>query len=163
MLNVLFTLDAETFPITKTWKQDNLTADMKRDLYGEIDGRVVGLEYQLQVFARHRLKAAFMIESLFSAVPEVGPSPLNDMVRAVRAGGHDIQVHAHPEWIQHIPSFVTPHRSHLLRAYPPLNRKPSSALPRPGWRSQARRTWSPSAPGVSPQIPPLSARSSAAA
>jgi hypothetical protein len=118
MLNVLFTVDAETFPITKNWKQDHLTADMKRDLYGEIDGHVVGLDYQLQVFARHRLKAAFMIESLFSAVPEVGPGPLKDTVTAVCAGGHDIQVHAHPEWIQHIPSFGIPHRSHLLRAYP---------------------------------------------
>jgi hypothetical protein len=118
MLNVLFTIDTETFPITSGWKQDNLTADMKRDLFGEIDGRAVGLEYQLDMFAKHGIKANFMVESLFSAVPEVGPGPLDDIVHAVKSAGHDIQVHPHPEWIPHIPNLGVPYSSHLLRDYP---------------------------------------------
>lgn len=118
MLNVVFTVDTETFPITHGWKQDHLTADMKRDLFGEIDGRAVGLEYQLDMFAKHGMKANFMVESLFSSVPEVGPEPLKDIVQVVNAGGHDIQVHPHPEWIPHVPALGLPYRSHLLRKYP---------------------------------------------
>jgi hypothetical protein len=118
MLNVLFTIDTEAYPLTEKWRQDHLAADMKRDVHGEVGGRSVGLEYQLGIFARHHLKAVFMVESLFSAVPEVGPGPLKDIVRAIQAGGHDIQIHPHTEWIPHIPSFGVPYRSQLLRAYP---------------------------------------------
>jgi hypothetical protein len=118
MLKVLLTIDTETYPITKGWKEDHLVADMKRDLYGEIDGRAVGLEYQLETLSRHGLKGNFMAESLFSAVPEVGPEPLNKIVRSITAGGHDIQVHPHTEWIPHIPDLDIPYRSHLLRKYP---------------------------------------------
>ena len=59
MLKVLITIDAETHPISSGWKQDGLSADMKRDLYGEIDGHSVGLHYQLGTLAKRRLKANF--------------------------------------------------------------------------------------------------------
>jgi hypothetical protein len=117
MLNVLLTIDTETYPITKGWKEDHLTADMKRDLYGEIDGRAVGLDYQLETFSKYGLKGNFMVESLFSAVPEVGPEPLKKIVRSIASGGHDIQIHPHTEWIPHIPDFDIPYHSHLLRRY----------------------------------------------
>lgn len=118
MLNVLLTVDTETYPITKGWKEDHLVADMKRDLYGEIGGRAVGLDYQLETLSRYGLKGNFMVESLFSAVPEVGPEPLNKIVRSIAAGGHDIQLHPHTEWIPHIPDLDISYRSHLLRKYP---------------------------------------------
>ena len=123
MLNVLFTVDTETFPITNGWRENNLAVDMKRDLHGEIDGRSVGLEYQLGIFSRNRLKANFLVESLFSAVPEVGPLPLREIVRAISAGGHDIQVHPHTEWIPHIPDFGIPYRSHQICDYPMLEQE----------------------------------------
>jgi peptidoglycan/xylan/chitin deacetylase (PgdA/CDA1 family) len=118
MLKVLITIDTETHLITGDWKQDRLAADMKRDVYGQIDGHAVGLEYQLNTLSKHGLKASFMVESLFAAVPEVGEQPLRDIVRAIIAGGHDVQLHPHPEWIAHVSDLDVPPRSHLLSAYP---------------------------------------------
>lgn len=118
MLNVLLTVDTEVYPIAKDWKQDRLARDIKRDLYGQIDGHTVGLEYQLETFAKHELKANFMVESLLAAVPEVGPQLLHDIVRAIMGGHHDIQLHPHPEWLEHMPGQHVPFRSHLLRVYP---------------------------------------------
>lgn len=117
MLKVLITIDTETHPIAGNWKQDRLAADMKRDVYGQIDDHAVGLEYQLDTLSKHGLKASFMVESLFAAVPEVGEQPLRDIVRAITTGGHDVQLHPHPEWIQYLPDLNVPHRSHLLRSY----------------------------------------------
>lgn len=117
MLKVLITIDTETHAISPNWRQDRLAADMKRDLYGQIDGHAVGLEYQLKTLSQHRLKASFMVESLFAAVPEVGEQPLRDIVRQILSGGHEAQLHVHPEWLQHIPDIYVPHRSHLLCEY----------------------------------------------
>lgn len=117
MLRVLITIDTETHPISGDWKQDRLAADMKRDVYGQVDGQAVGLEYQLSTLSKHGLKASFMVESLFAAVPEVGEQPLRDIVRAITSEGHDVQLHPHPEWIPHVPDLNVPHRSHLLCAY----------------------------------------------
>ncbi len=118
MLKVLITIDTETHPIASDWKQDRLAADMKRDVYGQIDGQAVGLEYQLNTLSKYGLKASFMVESLFAAVPEVGEQPLREIVRAILSGGHDVQLHPHPEWIPYVPDLNVPHRSHLLSNYP---------------------------------------------
>ena len=117
MLKVLITIDTETHPIAEDWKRDRLAADMKRDVYGQIDDHAVGLEYQLNTLSKQGLKASFMVESLFAAVPEVGEQPLRDIVRAIVSAGHDVQLHPHPEWIPHVPDLDVPHRSHLLCAY----------------------------------------------
>jgi peptidoglycan/xylan/chitin deacetylase (PgdA/CDA1 family) len=117
MLKVLVTIDTETHPITGDWRQTHLTGDMKRDVYGQIDGHAVGLEYQLNTLSKHGLKASFMVESLFAAVPEVGEQPLRDIVRAIISAGHDVQLHPHPEWIAHLPDLHVPYRSHLLSNY----------------------------------------------
>lgn len=118
MLKVLITIDTETHPIARDWKQDRLAANMKRDVYGQIDGHAVGLQYQLSMLSKHGLKASFMVESLFSAVPEVGEQPLRDIVQAIMAAGHDVQLHPHPEWVPYVPDLNVPHRSHLLSSYP---------------------------------------------
>jgi hypothetical protein len=117
VLNILFTVDTEVFPLAPRWKEEGLASDIKRDIYGEVDDREVGLLYQLETFKKHGLKASFMVESMFSAVPEVGIEPLKEIVRAIRAGGHDMQLHPHTEWIPYIPEFEVPFRSHLLHAY----------------------------------------------
>lgn len=117
MLKVLLTIDTETHPVTRNWKRDQLASDMKRDLFGEIDGHAVGLEYQLTTLSGRGLKASFMVESLFAAVPEVGGQPLKDIVRAIALGGHDVQLHPHPEWLPHVRDLDIPYRSHLLSAY----------------------------------------------
>jgi hypothetical protein len=118
MLDVLITVDTETYPISKSWKQDRLASDLQRDLYGVVNGQVVGLEYQLETLAKHSLKACFMVESLFSAAPEVGEEPLRKIIRLITDGGHEVQLHPHPEWIPHVPSLEVPYRSISLRDFP---------------------------------------------
>lgn len=117
MLKVLITIDTETHAVSRNWRQDRLAADMQRDLYGQIDGHTVGLDYQLNMLSQHRLKANFMVESLFAAAPEVGEQPLREIVQAILSGGHDPQLHVHPEWLQHIPDVHVPYRNHLLCEY----------------------------------------------
>lgn len=117
MLKVLITIDTETYPIAGDWKHNRLATDVRRDVYGQIDGHAVGLEYQLGTLSKHGLKASFMVESLFAAVPEVGEQPLRDIVSAITSVGNDVQLHPHPEWIPHVPDLDVRHRSHLLSDY----------------------------------------------
>lgn len=118
MLKVLLTIDTETHPIHAGWREDRLASDMKRDLYGRIDDSEVGLEYQLKVLARQELRASFMVESLFAAVPEVGAGPLREIVQAILSRESDVQLHVHPEWVPYVADLGIPYRSHLLRSYP---------------------------------------------
>ncbi|HZQ42091.1 MAG TPA: hypothetical protein VFA99_02510 [Acidobacteriaceae bacterium] len=118
MLQVLITIDTEAHSISKDWKADCLRSDIERDVYGRIDGREVGLDYQLRIFAQHGLKANFMVESLFSGCPNVGLNPLKQIVSSILAGGHDVQLHPHTEWLPHVPGLDIPYRSHHLREFP---------------------------------------------
>ena len=117
MLKVLLTVDTEAYALSKDWQQDHLARDINRDIYGQVGARSVGLDYQLEVLNRFDLKAVFMVESLFSAVPEVGPGPLTEIISKVRAGGHEVQLHLHPEWIPYCSDLGIEFRSHLLREY----------------------------------------------
>lgn len=117
MLNVLITIDLEAHPIHKDWKSDNLRRDISRDIEGRVGGREVGLDYQLDVFARHGLRAVFMVETLFSAVPEVGTAPLEGVIARIQRHGHEIQLHAHCEWIEYCPGIGIPFRGPLQRFY----------------------------------------------
>ena len=118
MLQILITIDTEAYPILTDWKADGLHRDIARDIYGKVDGREVGLDYQLRVFAENGLKANFMVESLFSGCPDVGPGPLEQIVSRILAGGHEVQLHPHTEWIPYVPALRMPYRSHLLREFP---------------------------------------------
>ena len=103
MLKVLLTIDTEAHAINEDWQRDHLARDIERDIYGRIGhGRIgygrsgersVGLDYQLGVLDRLGLKAVFMVESLFSAVPEIGPEPLREIIAKIRKGGHGLEGH----------------------------------------------------------------------
>src|ERR1017187_6023525 len=111
MLQVLLTIDTEVYPLLKDWKSDRLQRDIARDIYGKIDGEEVGLNYQLRMFAEHGLKATFMVESLFSGCPEVGLDPLKGIVSGILAGGHEVQLHLHTEWVPYVPALNLLYRS----------------------------------------------------
>lgn len=118
MLRVLITIDTEVHAILKDWKDDQLRRDIARDIYGRVDHLEVGLDYQLRMLAEHGLKANFMVESLFSACPEVGADPLKCIVSSILAGGHEVQLHPHTEWIPFVPALGLPYRSRFLREFP---------------------------------------------
>ncbi|MEO8727072.1 MAG: hypothetical protein ABI383_13235 [Acidobacteriaceae bacterium] len=117
MLKVLLTIDTEAHAISKDWQRDHLARDIQRDIYGRIGERSVGLDYQLEALERFGLKAVFMVESLFSAVPEIGPEPLREIVGKIHKGGHEVQLHLHPEWVPFCPELKVEYRSELLRDY----------------------------------------------
>jgi peptidoglycan/xylan/chitin deacetylase (PgdA/CDA1 family) len=56
-----------------------------------------GLGYQARLLDRYGLKATFFQETLFSEI--AGAQWLRDAVEMVRAQGHDVQLHAHTEWL----------------------------------------------------------------
>jgi hypothetical protein len=58
-----------------------------------------------------------MVESLFSAVPEIGPGPLAEIIANIQGSGHEVQLHLHPEWIPYCPDLDIEFRGELLRAY----------------------------------------------
>lgn len=118
-LKVLFTIDTEVYAIHEDWRRDNLRRDISRDIEGIVGTRCVGLEYQLEVFSKRGLKATFMVEPLFSGVPEVEDGVLQSIVRRIRSGGHDVQLHLHCEWIPKYPEgvFEFPYRGSLQRFY----------------------------------------------
>jgi hypothetical protein len=67
--------------------------------------------------AKNSLKATFMVESMFSAVPEVGTDPLKSVIRRIQNDGHDIQLHLHCEWIPYCPDMGVPYRGYLQHFY----------------------------------------------
>jgi hypothetical protein len=97
VLNVLITIDTEVYPLFSDWRSDNLQRDIRRDINGETSKGDFGLEYQLDVFAKLGLKAVFFVESLFANA--VGLTPLQEIVQRILEGGHEVQLHLHPEWL----------------------------------------------------------------
>jgi hypothetical protein len=116
-LKVLLTVDTEVYPISTNWKEDRLSRDIQRDIYGRVGDRSVGLDYQLEVLNRSSLKAVFFVESLFSAVAVVGHGPLQEILQKILDGGHEVQLHMHPEWIPHCPDLNIEFRGGILRLY----------------------------------------------
>lgn len=98
MLQVLITIDTEVYPLLGDWRADGLRRDIDRDIYGVTPAGEFGLRYQVDTFSRHGLKAVFFVESLFAEF--TGPGPLREMVSRIQDGGHEVQLHLHPEWLQ---------------------------------------------------------------
>jgi peptidoglycan/xylan/chitin deacetylase (PgdA/CDA1 family) len=56
----------------------------------------VGLGWQLDLLARHGLKACFFVDPLPARL--YGLDPFRRIVAAVLDAGHEVQLHAHPNW-----------------------------------------------------------------
>jgi hypothetical protein len=117
-VRVFLTVDTEAYPLAGNWREEGLHSDLQRDIYGITSVGEFGLRYQLRVLAKHKLTAVFMVESLFASVPQVGIGPLREIVRSIVEGGHDVQLHAHPEWLPYIPNFPVSFGAGLINAYP---------------------------------------------
>lgn len=117
MVNVFLTIDTEVYPLTADWREKRLQADIDRDIYGITPDGEFGLRYQLRVLREHGLKAVFFVEPLFASVPEIGPGPLREIVRLIVDDGHDVQLHVHPEWLDHIPDFGVASGTGLIKDF----------------------------------------------
>ncbi len=59
----------------------------------------VGIEYQMDVFDRHGLKAVFFVDPMPALV--WGTQAITDIVRPIIDRGHDVQLHLHTEWLEY--------------------------------------------------------------
>lgn len=71
-------------------------ASFQRYVYGRSPAGDYALPKTLEILDRYGLKGVFFIEPLFAA--RFGVEHLAIIVDLIRAGGHDIQLHLHPEW-----------------------------------------------------------------
>jgi len=126
MVGVFITIDTEiSSPLRPGWREDGLRFELDRDVFGRTDRGSYGIDYQMEVFDRHGLKATFFVEALFAA--EGGIATLGTIVDAIRGKGHDVQLHLHTEWLsrfrsnplgtatgQHIREFSVEDQTRLL-------------------------------------------------
>src|SRR5438067_1396052 len=100
-VNVFITVDTEVWPKTSTWRETALADDIRRDFYGITSEGEFGVPYQMDVLDAFRLKAVFFVESLFAGV--IGLEQLREMVSLIQRRGHEVQLHAHTEWLAWMP------------------------------------------------------------
>jgi hypothetical protein len=116
MVRVFITVDTEMFPFTKTWREESLATEFRRDILGETKRGAFGIPYQLERLNAHRIKAVFFVESLFACA--VGPEPLRRIVGMIQDAGHEVQLHVHAEWLMWMPEpFVPPKKGDHIRMY----------------------------------------------
>lgn len=100
MMRILLTIDVEVHPCTPNWRETSLAAEIEQYIDGRTQEGDYGLQYQLSVLGRHRLKAVFFVEALFAL--EVGRERLQRIVSMIGEAGHEVQLHIHTEWLAHL-------------------------------------------------------------
>ena len=106
MLNVFLTVDTEVWPFATDWPGNSLphskdfSAEIAGYIHGETDSGDYGVPFQMEILNRNKLKATYFVEALLAG--RVGVGPLRDIVGQVQAGGHDVQLHVHTEWLREL-------------------------------------------------------------
>jgi peptidoglycan/xylan/chitin deacetylase (PgdA/CDA1 family) len=119
-LLVRSTVDTEIWPFKPGWPNVRLEPDdrnvarqYERCILGATDEGEFGVRYQLAVLNRYGLRATFFVEPLHAAA--VGGSWLREIVGTILDAGHDVQLHAHTEWLSDTndPGLPTSFRQHI--------------------------------------------------
>jgi hypothetical protein len=72
-------------------------ANFARSIVCKTPDGAVGVEYQLDVFEAHGLKAVFFVDPMPALL--WGVASIEDVVGPIVARGHDVQLHLHTEWL----------------------------------------------------------------
>ena len=88
---VLLTVDTEL-----AWRHFARGADWRENLSLSYNPAGVGVPWQLDLLARHKLKACFFVDPLPALV--YGIEPIKLMVEPILAAGQEVQLHLHPFW-----------------------------------------------------------------
>ena len=88
---VLLTIDTEL-----TWRHFVRGSDWRGNLALSYNPAGVGVPWQLERLARHRLKACFFVDPMPALV--YGIEPIRLMVEPILAAGQEVQLHLHPFW-----------------------------------------------------------------
>ena len=100
MLNVFLTIDTEFWPRVPTLDDRAVRLAMRRDIFGQTGRGEFGLRHQIDLLNRHGLRGVFFVEALSACV--TGMENLRVIVGLIRDGGHEVQLHVHPEWLRRI-------------------------------------------------------------
>lgn len=99
-LNVLFTVDTEAWPCSPNWREEQLSEEIRRYIYGIAEDGEFGLDFQCKMLQHYGLKGTFFVESLFATA--VGTEPLRRIVESImRYPGQGVELHAHLEWARY--------------------------------------------------------------
>lgn len=88
---VFLTVDTEF-----AWRHHAAGLDASEIEARSIEPAGVGLTYQLERLAEHRLKACFFVDPLPAMI--YGLDPFRRMVDAILTAGQEVQLHLHPNW-----------------------------------------------------------------
>ena len=95
-MNVYLTFDIEIW--CNGWNDLDRTfpGSFERYVYGHSAHGDYALPKTLELLKKYGLQGVFFVEPLFAA--RFGQQYLNTIVGLIRNGGHDVQLHLHPEW-----------------------------------------------------------------
>lgn len=97
MTAVLITIDTELSALLHQ-KGASARANFDSSIRGLCRAGAFGIGWQMSVLDRHGLKGVFFIDPMPALA--LGEAVIADIVGMVVAGGHDVQLHAHPEWLE---------------------------------------------------------------
>jgi peptidoglycan/xylan/chitin deacetylase (PgdA/CDA1 family) len=108
-LNVFITVDTECWPRQPDWRETGLRDDARREIFGDTPQGEFGIGYQMRLLNSYGLKAVFFVESLFAC--GAAAERLREIVSAIQAEGHEVQLHIHSEWLTWIEQSPLPTRT----------------------------------------------------
>jgi hypothetical protein len=116
-MNVFFTVDTEFHPINGWISEETIKDDIGRDIDGTTPFGEFGTYFQAEILTQHGLKAVFFVEALSGRA--AASYDLRTVVERIRACGHEVGLHLHPEWLRRVPSssFLPGRSGSLMRHF----------------------------------------------
>ncbi|MFW2852055.1 polysaccharide deacetylase family protein [Sphingomonas sp. TX0543] len=90
-MHVFLTIDTEL-----SWRHHAAGLSAAGVVMRSLEPADVGITHQLDVLARHRLKATFFVDPMPALV--YGIEPIRTVVKTILAAGQEVQLHLHPNW-----------------------------------------------------------------
>ncbi|MDB5702029.1 MAG: hypothetical protein JWL66_2228 [Sphingomonadales bacterium] len=97
MTAVLITVDTELSALLHQ-RGASARVNFENSILGRCQAGDFGIGWQMDVLDRHGLKGVYFVDPLPALV--VGEAVIADVVGMIVARGHDVQLHAHPEWLE---------------------------------------------------------------
>lgn len=101
MTAVLLTIDTEPSPAAHQ-RGVSPAGNIATAILGRVSDGEWGVAYQVGRLNAHGLKAVFFVEALCASV--LGVDMLKRVIEPILSGGHEVQLHIHPEWVGWFPS-----------------------------------------------------------
>ncbi|MDB5714972.1 MAG: hypothetical protein JWO15_2369 [Sphingomonadales bacterium] len=97
MTAVLITVDTELSALLHQ-RGASARANFESSILGRCQAGDFGVGWQMDVLDRDGLKGVYFVDPLPALV--LGEGVIADVVGMIAARGHDVQLHAHPEWLE---------------------------------------------------------------